>query len=498
MTPEKALRSPGWALENPWFWMGLALALLLPAWVLKLLDVWPERLILILPGLLAGAGAVIIRLNSRRPSYVEDLSRPSRSAVLLGLALVFGSMFLALSAWLILRIAGRDWLPGKPGQLVVVWAIAAPVSALAFRVAWRHLGKSEVHTSEESAAILALAGLVCALACWSLAWPTMQLLLAVMAFAALVAAPLMMVSQNARRWLLSLLVVLHFGGIATAVLAAPPTPWIIDQLWKRIYRPYLQFMYLKNAYHFYSPEPGPASYLWFRLIYLDKNDQEHGVWYKIPDVDDKGRSRYPLALQYNRFLALTENASYPTSVSFLDMKKVGEDWKPVKAGFVVEREKYSPGQAAVLGKDTPPAGSLLVPFHPLFPENQQYSRPLQKVKEIVQSYAQHVARMPHPEHPEWRIAGVKVYLVKHQIPPEGPFIKGVDPREPYFYLPYYLGMYNQAGQLLDRNSPFLYWLLPIIEPEHGGYMFDWARRHAGDPLWVRDPTTKKWVKPTER
>jgi hypothetical protein len=71
-------------------------------------------------------------------------------------------------------------------------------------------------------------------------------------------------------------------------------------------------------------------------------------------------------------------------------------------------------------------------------------------------------------------------------------MKGYDPREPYFYLPYYFGEYDPEGKLLDPNSPFLYWLVPILE-DGNKRNYDYARRHAGDPRWVRDPATKEWI-----
>ena len=37
------------------------------------------------------------------------------------------------------------------------------------------------------------------------------------------------------------------------------------QAFNRVYNPYLQFIYQRNAYHFYSPDPGPASVLVFLL-----------------------------------------------------------------------------------------------------------------------------------------------------------------------------------------------------------------------------------------
>lgn len=486
------------------------------AWLLKLADLgWadpgfsatpesefvPEvrvaenlRLLLILPGLLFGAVSLLLRFNSHWPvAYVAALPRRTRSLASLALALVFASVFITLSGSLVLRIAGHEWIAMKPGSLFVVWLIAAPASAVACRVAWRNLSAGEMPPNEESALLLALAALVCGLSCWAIAWDTIQLLLAVMTFVALVASPLMVISQPARRLVVSLLVVLHFAGMTTAVLAVPPLPWVFGQLWTRIYRPYLEFMYLANAYHYYSPEPGPASYLWFRLIYLDDKHKEHGVWYKVPDFDERGRPTTTLSLQYNRLLALTENITHGTpQTGNFEVVKEGDNVKVVPTRAVEQRSKYAPGYKPALGQAGPPAGSLLIPFHPLLPPQQQYIVPYQNVKELIASYAKHVCRLPHPEHPDWAIVAAKVYKIVHQIPPEGPFINGVDPTEPYFYRPYFYGEFSPDGLLLEPNSPFLYWLLPILE-DNEGRIFDYARRHAGDPKWVREPPL--WRRP---
>jgi hypothetical protein len=170
--------------------MSAALALTAGALVLKLLnpmfrepsltfEPWevPElapaenyRLLLILPGLLCAAVSLLLHFKSHRPvAYLEMLSRPMRGSVLLALAVVFAGTFLALSTILVLRIAGKEWIPWKPGSLVIVWLMAAPASAVACRIAWRNLRSGEMGKQEESAALLALAALVCALACWAIA-----------------------------------------------------------------------------------------------------------------------------------------------------------------------------------------------------------------------------------------------------------------------------------------------------------------------------------------
>src|SRR5207253_4479160 len=103
-----------------------------------------------------------------------------------------------------------------------------------------------------------------------------------------------------QRTIVSLMIVLHFVGILSAVSSVPPTPPLMNWAWIYVYRPYLQFMYLNNAYHFYSPEPGPGILVWFHVRYDDGSSD----WYKIPD-----RSQNPLTLEYQRRLSLAESTN---------------------------------------------------------------------------------------------------------------------------------------------------------------------------------------------
>src|SRR5207245_8728727 len=121
------------------------------------------------------------------------------------------------------------------------------------------------------------------------------------------------VLQLAPGWRLvaiSAAMVFHFTGIFMATTSPPPTPWLTEQLFQRVFNPYLQFVYLRNAYHFYSPEPGPASLVAFHLKTETGSDPSTGAkqyqyeWVVIPrrpaDVRD------PLGLSYYRRLSLTE------------------------------------------------------------------------------------------------------------------------------------------------------------------------------------------------
>src|SRR5205807_1558296 len=120
-----------------------------------------------------------------------------------------------------------------------------------------------ITAQEESALLLFLAALCCFIAGWALyvpddplSWDTMRMALRVFTVVALVASALVLASVRVRRWTISVLILLHFGGIASASLSPAPSPWLVGQLWTRVFRPYLEFMYLNNAYHFYAPDPG--------------------------------------------------------------------------------------------------------------------------------------------------------------------------------------------------------------------------------------------------
>lgn len=80
--------------------------------------------------------------------------------------------------------------------------------------------------------------------------------------------------------------VLHFCGILTAVLSPSPSPQLITNAWTVIYRPYLQFAYLNNAYQFYSPDPGPASEVWFCIEYETRKDDK--VQLEALQYNDRG------------------------------------------------------------------------------------------------------------------------------------------------------------------------------------------------------------------
>jgi hypothetical protein len=268
-------------------------------------------------------------------------------------------------------------------------------------------------------------------------------------------------------------------------------------------------MYLNNAYHFYAPEPGPASYLWFRVIHTTpigqsgffsrERMQDFGTWYKVPHLDEDGHLDHAVALEYQRFLTLTESVSGydspPTEMYF--NKEINQwDWHP----FWRNRLNLVPvdNRPIIVGQEL--TTQLQIPTHPAIPQGQQVFIPNHGSRLLFSSYARFVARKfeKHPDHPDWQVKSVKVYKVIHFIPHVMWYQNHLPPTDPELYRPYYVGNYDSAGQLINEQDPYLYWLLPVLRDrgnDPDSTIKDHARRHAGDPNWVRDGRTKAWGPP---
>jgi hypothetical protein len=248
-----------------------------------------------------------------------------------------------------------------------------------------------------------------------------------------------------------LLVLVHFGGILTAVFSvAPgqsPACWLTNALWTVFYRPYLQFVYLNNAYHFYSPEPGPPTLLWFRLQYADGSYR----WVKLPNPED-----FPTRLEYQRRLAMTEstNQLFPTPGS------------PQFDNLLLARN---------LASNRLP---VAIPLHPLWAASAQYRPSNMYSQKMTAAYARHVANAPeyrNENDPTQKVVNVQVFRVIHNMLTPKDVADGVSPVDESLYTPYYLGRFNPQGELvnakgerLDREhpeveDPFLYWMIPIFK-----------------------------------
>lgn len=270
-------------------------------------------------------------------------------------------------------------------------------------------------------------------------WDSAQLVVGVFTAVAAVAAIILFLPRAAARAVVSVLLLLHFGGILTAVLSVPPREaeqaWVANWLWLRVYRPYLQFAYLNNAYHFYSPEPGPASLLWARVEYDDGSSR----WYKVPNREEHWKD--PLGQEYYRRLSLTDTIShsFPTP-AVPDLIKQ----RRVEAGSLF------------------PAGPI--PLHPYMADTIQFKVPIDSVRKTLTSYARFIARhTPHPDDPNKKITSVKMYRIIHNMMAPADFLRPeMDPLHRVLFVPYFLGDFDVDGNLKNPTDPFLYWMIPII------------------------------------
>jgi hypothetical protein len=302
----------------------------------------------------------------------------------------------------------------------------------------------------------------------SIGWDSAGLMLRVTTAVAAAASVVVLLPSIGRRIVISLVILFHFGGILTAVTSVDPAPWLTHQLWTYIYRPYLQFFYLNNAYHFYSPEPGPAHLLWFCVEYEQEPAGTRNLrWVFEPDLDTAGRPydaegrRIWSGTEYTRRLSLSENSAHrgPLPFNWIELLKLRDE-----AGKLQEMP-------------------LLFPFEMAYQD--QYREPDGASKRWVQAYARHVARSyKHELKPQLKSTGVKVYLVLHRFLGPGELTAGAKPDDINTYLPFYFGEFDPNGnmkktcqeiQVLDSGEfretyrdPFLYWLIRIED----------VRRHA--------------------
>jgi hypothetical protein len=271
----------------------------------------------------------------------------------------------------------------------------------------------------------------------AMSWDSARLVIVALTAVAAAGAVLMLLPSTIRRLAVSLVIVFHFGGILTAVTSVPPQPWLSYLAWVYVYRPYLEFMYLNNAYHFYAPQPGPAAFIWFYVRYEDGS----GQWVKIPRRQD-----HPLALEYQRRLSLTENVG------------------------INQTTQMSITEELLLARRL--AGNIHgIPLHPGFPPYVQRREPNVYAKRLLEAYARFIARStPHPLDGALKVSSVKIYCGIHDIPGAKNVAAGEDPDAPWQYYAYYRGEYDPEGKLLDPHDPFLYWLIPILRDDQSSSM----------------------------
>lgn len=273
-------------------------------------------------------------------------------------------------------------------------------------------------------------------------WEGSRFLLWVIAAVSAVAGVVVVLPVLARRIVVSLLILVHFGGIFSAVTNISnfaPAPWWSQKLWYDFYRPYLQFMYLNNAYHYYSPNPGPASLLWLRIEYEPKDGMRHWRWVKMPELDENGNPISPdggnigFYVEFTRRLSLGESVGQMPPPNFVELQAL----------------RMQAARRIPLDPHRPLAGQ----YRGLSPEATLW----------LPSYVRHAARSYQcNEHPELAVTSVKVYLVIHELL-DAPLYgeEGANPYDTEHFEPFFEGEYDKEGQLQSLNDPLLGWLIPI-------------------------------------
>jgi len=390
--------------------------------------------------------------------------------------------------------AAADWPPVSPWHLLIgAGAAAALVFPLrflptAFPSAFMTLGAlmtagAAVTLRPRSARLVALAGLV-AVVTWAgmdPAWDSARLAVSVLAGVALAAAGLLALpwlfgwlyatvggrkpsdarergqwaGRIAARGIVSLLVLAHFVGIASAFLSVPPSgdrepAWMAQRGWSAL-QPYLQFVYLVNAYRFYSPEPGPPSMLWFHLEYADGSTRSVKVPNRAEDRLD------PLNQEYTRRLSIGESVNQLAPI--MDIPDH------------VKRNRIAAGNPAFNRHLERP-----IPLHPdlMMSINAQYRVPMDHAKRLLCEYARFAAeKYPSEKDPGSPVTSVKIYRVVHRmLDPREMANPDVSPTDPWTYWPYFQGEFVKPKEatdpltpwvLKDPYDPFLYWLIPIYQ-----------------------------------
>ncbi len=344
-----------------------------------------------------------------------------------------------------LALAADFALAGGPAWLATVRLVLVGVGSV---VAGHALSRRPALPA--AWAVAAAAGYLGAVVAAPAHWDSLRLVLMVGAGVATAGAVLSALPGRIRYPVVALAALVHFGGILTAVTWPDPAPWLTNQVGTRFYLPYLQFAYLRNAYHFYSPEPGPANLLFALITYdLDAPDPATGKttvsgWEVLPNRSTQTRD--PLALSYYRRLSITEySARYApdTGAGTDERKAIDERRHAVALGNV-------PGQKKI---PLPPPDYEL--------PNRWYQHPQPDASRyVLPSYAKHLAA--EYAAPGRRVTNVRLYRAEHRIVSTQFFVKlDCDPYHPTLYRVYFLGDFTPAGKLVNSQDPMLYHLLPV-------------------------------------
>ncbi len=263
---------------------------------------------------------------------------------------------------------------------------------------------------------------------------------------------------GAKKITAAFLLLFHFAGIISAVTSleppGAPASWVATNLWAFYFRHYLTFTYMNNAYHFYSPEPGPPTLIWSKIQYEDGSF----LWFKIPS-----REESPIQMHYQRMLSITESHNMATN-------QTPDNWD--------ERLQ----KRNLVGLAHQPQ---ILPLNRTMSQSSMYKEPTEYSKKMVSSFALYLTKkFAHPDkNPQTNIESIKIYKVTHGIITASDLARGEGPLDPTLFYPYFIGSFDKKGNLIDPNDPFLYFLLPInrsTNPNEPAVLTDSLKIHAGD------------------
>ena len=311
--------------------------------------------------------------------------------------------------------------------------------------------REEVEERVESAAVIGLAGVTAVIGQWGLdkAWDSATMVLWALTIAAAIGVALVLMNLQFRRIAISLLAVFHFGGVLTTVTMLPPPgpgsnspPFLATQAWVYVYRHYLDFLFMKNAYHFYSPEPGPPTLFWFKLNYevtdAEGNKKLKSDWYKMPNREDS-----PVNLHYQRLLSITESCNsvtVPAPQPLMDNAKQRRD----KLGEIAPQFK--------------------IPYNPFQSMAMQYQPPTGWSEVMIAAVARRIGRQyAHlAGDPSAKLVSIKFYRVRHDIMTQASMADNFSPLDKSLYHPVFEGEFFPDGTLVNPQDPYLYWEIPIF------------------------------------
>jgi hypothetical protein len=242
-------------------------------------------------------------------------------------------------------------------------------------------------------------------------------------------------------------------------------------------------LYLTNAYHFYSPDPGSPSLLWFSVQYEDGSRR----WIRIPE-----RQTSPIGMHYQRMLALPEHTfaqitRLPYSNAELAMFQARDpkfvlpergSWEDISTAREVGSTRLYPLEVEEDGQTVIKA--LPIPTIYDVSAYGQYREPTELSKKLIASVAKRIMKTAPPADSGAKPRSVKLYRVIHQTLTPKELADGVNPLAKTKHWAYFLGEFNAAGELVtfdpdgkqvQEYDPFLYWYIPIINvskkfPEH--------------------------------